>query len=212
MAGKTKMNKNISPKIFSTKLKIKIIPFILSLSILTVTHLPTLPASLAAEKTKSESDSFKIPHWLNLYMDMDYTNGKNYYLSAKMGYSRDFNNILLDIKGRSIYDISVGTSIVLHLKSIPVYFNIDISNLYDGLKKQRPAQETIIVQSVGPPIIVRTWDESSVFISYSTGLFKKYSNYIFNTAFSYSTNINAGDNSISRNYVFFFSFCFFCGK
>lgn len=55
--------------------------------------------------------------------------GERYKLNSEMKYKD------LDIKGKNIYDISIGASILSKYRNIPIFFNVNVSNLLDGFKK-----------------------------------------------------------------------------
>jgi len=151
--------------------------------------------SFAEKKTKTEKESkFKIPDWLNLYMNMGYIYGKNHHLRSE-GWLPSYEILNLDIKGKNVYDVSAGASILSPFKNIPVFFDVNISNLYDGFRKNYSNCE------IYSHLQIYNWNTSHPFISSSIGSFKKYSDYMFNAAFSYSTNIKDRNESIFKNYA-----------
>lgn len=70
------------------------------------------------------------------------------------------------------------------------------------LKKSYSNTEVKYTDMINPIIRIKNWNESYPFISCAVGLIKGSSNYIFNTSFSYSTNINYKDKNILSNYAF----------
>lgn len=180
-----------------------IIFYILISFILTICY---SPSSFAEEKTKTEKEGkkFKIPDWLDLYADVGYIYGKNYHLESEQRIYLDlwgehlFSNI--DVKGENIYDLSLGASILFQYKNIPIFFDANISNLYDGFRKKY--SNTTTYSEAGDYNSILNWNISYPFISYSIGSLKKYSGYIFNIAFSYSKSIKSKAESTLSNFVY----------
>jgi hypothetical protein len=150
--------------------------------------------SFAQEKIKTEKESkFKIPDWMDFYADVGYVYGENYKLNSESKQVYGYN---LYIKGNNICDLSLGVSILSPFKNIPLFINLNFSNLYDGFKKSYEKTEIKNFR------IIKYWNESYPFISCAIGSIKGNSNYIFDTSFSYSTNINYKDKNTIRNYAF----------
>ena len=178
---------------FLARLRNRITPYILSFSILAGAYFSDLPKSFAQEKTKTEKENkkLKFPKWLDLYADVGYVYGENYRSETETVFGD------LDIKGNNICDLSLGASTLSRFKNFPIFFNLNFSNLFDGFKKSYEKTEI----KYTPIIIIKNWNESYPFISCAIGSIKGSSNYIFNTSFSYSTNINYKDRNILRNYA-----------
>ena len=114
---------------------------------------------------------------MNLYADLGYVYGENYHFKVDKW----------DVKGLNIYDLSLGTSISYHLKNSTIFFNLNASNLYDGvIKESRLGGWSTKFTSIP-------------FITLSIGYNEYYKDYVFSTAFSYLKNIKGKDSF--KNYT-----------
>lgn len=163
--------KSIPKKSFLSRLRNRITPYVLSLGILAGAYFSDLPKSFAEEKIKTEKENkkFKLPELLNLYADMGYAHGENYHFRTVDG---------VELKGRNFYDLTLGTSIFSHYKNIPILFNLNLSNLYDGLKSKSK-------------LVFSSKYESNPFFTFSLGSFNSDSSYVLNEVFSYSRNFRS---------------------
>ncbi len=153
--------------------------FIFYLLVIAGLNICFFPESFAEEKIKAEKENklLNIPDWMNLYTDLGYVYGENYH----------FRTNRVTVVGRNYYDLTIGANILYNFKNIPLFFNLNISNLYDGLKSKSK-------------LVFFTTYESNPFFAFSLGSGISNSSSMFNTAISYSRNFKS--NNILRNYSF----------